>query len=224
MRPQYVKRSLSPAVCFTVRIAADELAEDSFRASSGLIILACRQLVTPEARVKPERLSHFREPQLLRLVHRVEPTNHPAFAFNDGQTDDNRNRVFLPASLFETIATFFLVVLIADQHHAVEFRKENAKRAERPPSRRRVGFGGSPIEVTRYDNAVIRCELFDPLPGQGIAGVTSRPGPLMLDQFRFEPLDGFDQNAVGEIGRGPEIGGCLVHDGKGDAHFVAPDR
>jgi hypothetical protein len=49
-----------------------------------------------------------------------------------------------------------------------------------------------------------------------------KPGPLVLDQVLFHPVNGLHQDPIREFRRGQEIGRSLVHNSEQETHDAAP--
>ena len=171
--------------------------------------------------VETKRLALVGQSGFLGLVERIEPADDPTLPLNVGQPNDDGDGNLLLAGLFQTVPSFRLFIPVADQHHAIELRKEQADEADRPPGRLCVGLGRASIEVTHGPDVMAYSKSFDPFPGQRISGMVAQPNPLMIEKVRFKPLDGIHQDAIGEIRGGLEIGRRFMNHGESQAHFAA---
>jgi len=103
--------------------------KNPLRAAWSVVNLTGREVVATHPRVEPKSLPFRRQPDFLNVVSRVEPADHPAFAFDDSQPHDDRESAFLlKSSLFQARSTLRLIILI----HKVEGRVGLSRSATMP--------------------------------------------------------------------------------------------
>jgi len=220
---QGLDRSLAPALAFALMVSLAESEKNSLRAASRFVFLACGQFFASQTGIEPKSLPFLCEPRFLTRVLRVEPTDDPAFPLDDGQSHDNRDGEFCFSSgLFQSRSPRWLVVLIPNKQHARQIGDCGLKIADGTTCSMGVVLTRLPFKVAHRGDSCIQRQLPDSRPEQAIPAPFSNPGPLVVEQVFFHPIDGLHQHPIREFGRGLEISRSFVHNSEQEPHDPAP--
>ena len=182
--PQPVQRGVVPTAAFAISVAIGQCSQRPLRAAGSRVVLASSEFVASFVGVKSQQSPLGIEPHLLGPVLRLETREHPGFAFYNSQPDEDdwRSQVFAP-SLLESVSTFPLVVLIAEQNDCGEVIQYRLHVQNGTPRCTGVGFKRLSVDVAVGFDPQFLGKGRDSFPSQPLpGGVRTNPLPLIDDE------------------------------------------